>query len=224
MEVFGMHDVKEDSETRRYQFGFYWKTQLHEWLADRKSVAGAGIGDVLLRLNEFSKLVRDETFEVASERTLSEQVPAGVLELNGKLADRFCRGLRGTERLIARKAVQEAFLYATGVEYDLPLSAFGRKFAAFLKQRGSKGLSVLFLRSLVFNELSMSLEIPLQSRAPDIRALEGAFHELDRLCLAAVDTAFDEHSTWPKLNRRLARNLIHALDSQTGRVVRHSVA
>jgi hypothetical protein len=219
-----MHEVKEDSRTRRHQFGIYWKTQLRERLADRKSVAGAGIGAVLMRLNEFSQLVEDETLEVASEETLSEQVHGTTLELTEKLAERFCRGLRGTERLIARKAIQEAFLYATGVQCDLPLSVFRSKFGAFLRRRGRKGLSVLFLRFLVFNETLMSLQIPLQRSAPDNRALEGAIDELDRLCLSTVDTSLDESSEWPKLNRHLARDLKHALESQLGSVVRRSVA
>jgi hypothetical protein len=222
MEVFAMRYVKEDLRTRRQQFGIYWKTQVYEWLAGRKSVAAAEIGAVLLHLDEFSQLVRDETFEVASERTLNEQVPGTTLELNQKLAERLCRGLRGTERQIAGKAIQEAFLYATGVQYDLPLSAFARKFSAFLQQSGSKGLSALFLRLLVFNKISMSLQ--LESRAPDIQALEGAFHELDRLCLCAVATSSGEHSTWSKMNRQLTRNLMHTLETQIDRVVGHSVA
>jgi hypothetical protein len=222
MEVFGMH-VKEDSGTRRHQFGIYWKTHLHGWLADRKSVAGAGIGAVVVRLNEFSQLVQDATFEVASKETLSEQAVGTALELNEKLADRFCRGLRGTERLIARKATQEAFLYATGIQYDLPLSVLGRKFGTFLRQRGRNGLSVLFLRSLLFNEILMSLQIPLQRSAPDAQAMESALNELDQLCWSAVDTSPAEYNNWSKLNRHLIRNLMHALEPQIGRV-RHSAA
>lgn len=216
--------MREDFRGRR-QFEIYWKTQLHGWLAARRNVAGSEIGAVLLRLHELSQLVEDETFEVAAGKVLgAAKISGTALEVQEKLANRLSRGLRGTERQIVRKSIQETFLYAVGVQYDLPLSAFGRKFGAFLQRRGSTGLTWLFLRLLLSNEIWMRLHVPLHRKAPDVPALEAAFKEIDSLCLSAVNTSLDERSKWPKLNRNLADNLIHALESQMGHVAHHSAA
>ena len=82
----------------------------------------------------------------------------------------------------------------------------------------------LFLRSLLVNEILMRLEASLHREAPDAQALEAAIEEIDSLCLSALGTSLDERSKWPKLNRDLARNLIHALETQIGRVDQHSAA
>jgi hypothetical protein len=220
-----MDDVKKDASSSQRQFEIYWKTQLHGSLVARKTVAGSEIGTVIQRLHEFCQLVDDKTFEVAAVKTLGgAEGSRTVLELHDKLADRLVRGLRGAERKIVRKALQEAFLEAAGVQYELPLSAFGRKFGAFLQRHGSRGLITPFLRSLLVNEILMRLEVLLQREAPDARALEAALEEIDNLCLSAIGTSLDEQSKWPKLNRDLARHLIHALESQIGRVNHHSVA
>jgi hypothetical protein len=209
---------------RRREFEVYWKTQLHDSLAARKNVAGDEIGAVILRLQKFLQLVDDETFEVAAGKILGdEQITCGILELHEMLADRLSRGLRGTQRMMVSKSIQETFLYATGVQYDLPLTALSRKFGAFLQRRGSTGLISFFLRSLLSNDISMRLQSPLR-KAPDAPALELALKEIDRLCSSAVDTALDERSEWLKLNRNLASNMIRALESQLGRVAHHYAA
>lgn len=168
--------------------------EIRRLLAQHDAFLDPSVGKALTGLEEFLGTVRGHGFSEAARRVFGEAaVPIQPLDGVEYVADRLVAGLSaGPGAQVFNKAVQEAFLDASGLEYDLEILDVDWGMKKFLRREGVAGFLRQFLELYVFYSIWICIPEHAKSVPPNEEAFRKLMSEIHDMSQDAVSTALKE--------------------------------
>jgi hypothetical protein len=202
-----MHEAAQGNAIRNTRAAFHLELRLRHFLSGRVRLDSA-LSRTAVRLEEWADSAVSAGVEAGLLAFAGLEIHGQALQLIRAIAEYFTDDVRGTERDLLLKSLQETLYYSTGASPELTRSEFVSRLQRFLARRGTLGLLRRFLSLHFFNVVWFHTSERLRARASSSESLLKDMEQVERRVRQIVNSAWRDQKLERPLKAPLARQFI----------------